>query len=87
MAPSFPPRYLPTLTEVVVPAAAPQSLDPVTLAAEVVKNVMPQVERALRQQAHAHLDAQLDAALPSLQPLIEAAVRRALAKVDSQDKR
>ena len=78
MAATLPPRYLPTLTEVVLPATARQELDPVTLTAEVVKTVTPLVEQELRRTAHAQLDAQLNAMLPGLQGKIEEAVRKAL---------
>ena len=84
MAASLPPRYLPTLTEVVLPATAPQELDPVTLTAEVVKAITPLVEQELRRNAHAQLDVQLNAILPNLHGKIEDAVRRALQQVKAR---
>ena len=78
MAATLPPRYLPTLTEVVLPATSPQELDPVTLTAEVVKAITPLVEQELRRTAHAQLDVQLNALLPGLQGKIEDAVRKAM---------
>ena len=78
MSHSSPPRYLPTLTEVVLPSAVPPELDTVTLMAEVVKMVTPMVEHELRATAHAQLDLQLNQLLPTLHPKIEAAVRQAM---------
>ena len=78
MASSFPPRYLPTLTEVVLPEPARIESDQATLTAEVLKIVTPMVEQELRSSVLAQVESQLEALLPALQQKIEEAVRQAL---------
>ena len=79
MRPNYPPRYVPTLTEVVVPAPAqPQGVDTDRLTAEVLKSVGPLVEQELQKIVQAHIEAQLSSLLPGLQQQIEVAVRAAI---------
>jgi len=87
MSNPFPPRYLPTLTEVVTPIPVQPPAMPVlhatpltslALTEDVLKKITPLVERTLREVAHAQLDDHLNTLLPTLQGSIEAAVQQAL---------
>jgi len=86
MASTFPPRYLPTLTEVVAPAPVLPDSDPVTLSLEIVRQVTPLVEQKLRVQAHQQLDQQIDALLPNLHQQIESAVRSVMQELNSKSR-
>ena len=78
---SPPPRYLPTLTEVVAPTpVVPPAVSATssTLSDAVLQKITPLVESTLREAAHAQLDSHLNDLLPTLQGSIEAAVQKAL---------
>lgn len=81
MRPSYPPRYVPTLTEVV--AHAPVSaagVDTDALTAQVLKVVGPRVEQALQKAVQAHMEVQISNLLPELHQQLEVAVRAAIAQ-------
>ncbi len=95
MTMASPPRYVPTLTEVVVPAgAAAQPMprvapslmhaEPVDDQRVVVQDVMdrltPRLEAHLRRSASDLLEMHLREVLPALQMELEAEVRRAVAE-------
>ena len=89
-----PPRYVPTLTEVVQPPAAPGSAPagPAEAAAlaqeEVVRRVLQRVdailERRLRERVAAVVMEQTQALAPLLRDEIEASVRQAVAEAFEQ---
>ena len=64
-----PPRYLPTLTEVV--KQQPVTIDRNALAQQVMQQVRPQLEAELRNIAMELFEAQFSALLPSLQLQME----------------
>ncbi|NKE64505.1 hypothetical protein RAMLITH_01615 [Ramlibacter sp. RBP-2] len=90
-----PPRYVPTLTEVVPPPASPAS-DPggggeaaAMAQEEVVRRVLQRVdamlERRLRERVAAVVMEQTQALAPLLQAEIEASVRQAVAEAFEQE--
>jgi hypothetical protein len=90
---AFPPRYVPTLTEVVipeqrfsaplaqpVPQAAPVALRPDTgaLVQTVMNQLTPQLHAQLRNSANDLLEMHLREVLPALQMELEAEIRRSI---------
>jgi hypothetical protein len=93
MASRIPPRYVPTLTEVVHPSAVPVTeADPATPAVsqeDVVRRVMERVdatfEQRLREALAAAVIEQTRALGPLLRDEIEAVVRQAVAEAFQQE--
>lgn len=90
-----PPRYVPTLTEVVPPppgppaGAAPAAQAPAVSQEEVVRRVLQRtdalLEQRLRERIAAVVIEQTQALAPLLQGEIEACVRQAVAEAFDQD--
>ncbi len=88
MSTPYPPRYVPTLTEVVkfpdpnavplTPGFASSGLEVDAVTRDVLQAVAPLLEQRWRQMARALLEQQLDAQMPDLKRHLEAAVRQAL---------
>jgi hypothetical protein len=84
MATRTPPRYVPTLTEVVKPAAeAPPAADAAALQEDLVRRVLQRVdltlERRLREAIAATVLEQTRSIVPLLRDEIEAVVRETVA--------
>lgn len=79
---SSPPRYLPTLTEVVESSTArpapPESAGADALADRVLDQLQPAFAQELDKLAHELLDKQLAALMPVLQQALEERVRQAV---------
>ena len=88
MSTQYPPRYVPTLTEVVnypqppevlpVPAVLGLEADTARISRDVLQAVAPLVEQHMRQAARAMFEQQLDAQMPELKRHLETAVRQAV---------
>jgi hypothetical protein len=75
-------RFVPTLTEVVRPGAAPatQVMDPERLVEQVLQAVKPRLEQQLRASLQAMVEEQLRISAARVQQDIEDAVRGAVAE-------
>lgn len=87
MSTSTPPnRFVPTLTEVVHPGAAPvvQAVDCDQLVEQVLNSLKPRLEQQLRAALQAQVEEQMRLAAAQWQLEIEDAVRDAVAKVTTE---
>jgi hypothetical protein len=87
-----PPRYVPTLTEVVGPAGQPKTAaDAATMRDEIVERVMQRVdltlERRLREAIAATVLEQTSSIVPLLRQEIESVVRETVAEAFEQESR
>lgn len=94
MASRIPPRFVPTLTEVVQPAAAPDAGAPVLppiaqeeLVQRVLQRVDATLEGRLRETLAAAIVEQTRALAPILQAEVEALVRQAVAEAFEEELR
>lgn len=85
------PRFVPTLTEVVLPGqppipSPPNPIDPAQLAEQVLKIVKPKLEQHLRASLQTVIEQHLRSATPrirsELQEAIEAAVAQSIAALN-----
>jgi len=79
-------RFVPTLTEVVRPGAAPtaQAIDPERLVEQVLQAVKPRLEQQLRASLQAMVEEQMRISAPRLQQDMEDAVRAAVAEATAR---
>lgn len=88
MSTNNPPRYLPTLTEVVLPEVAPHNIagatqatgpdDTAAITQSVLAKITPLLEQQLRSSAQELFEVQISVVLPALHRHIEAVVRQAV---------
>lgn len=76
-----PPRFVPTLTEVVRPGVVPPVtavIDPEHLTEQVLQAIKPRLEQQLRASLHAWVEEHMRRVAPQLQQDMEAAVKEAV---------
>jgi hypothetical protein len=81
-----PPRFLPTLTEVIPPPRDPQSmvtLDPDLLVDNLMQTLLPRIQVHLQDSLEQMVQDHLQILLPRLQQEVETALRQAVGQMQS----
>ena len=82
-----PPRFLPTLTEVIPPPKDPNAMgaiDTDLLIDNVMQSLLPRLQAQLQDSLEQMVHDQLQVLVPRMQQEVEAAVRQAIAQMQSE---